>query len=44
MRHNFTTSQQREIRERSGDICEAGKFKTWKLYGMAPNDTCNMPA
>ena len=43
-RHNFTTPQQREIRDRSGDICEAGKFKTWKLYGMAPNDTCNMPA
>lgn len=44
MRHNFTTPQQRQIRDRSGDICEAGKNKTWKLYGMAPNDTCNMPA
>ncbi len=44
MRHNFTPKQQCQIRERSGDICEAGKNKTWKLYGMAPNDTCNMPA
>lgn len=44
MRHNFSTPQQREIRVRSGDKCEAGKFKTWNLYGMAPNDTCSMPA
>ena len=44
MRHNFTTPQQREIRDRSGDICEAGKFGTEAFYGMAPGDTCHRPA
>jgi hypothetical protein len=44
MRHNFTTPQQREIRKRSNDICEAGKFETEAFYGMAPGETCNRPA
>ena len=44
MRHNFTTPQQREINVRSEGKCEAGKFDTWAFYGMAPGDTCPMPA
>ena len=44
MRHNFSTPQQRNIRARSGDVCEAGKSGTEALYGMAPGDICNMPA
>lgn len=44
MRHNFTTPQQREIRERSGDICEAGKFETEEFYGMSTGQTCSMRA
>ena len=44
MRHNFTTPQQRNIRARSGDICEAGKYGTEALYGMATGDICKMPA
>ena len=43
-RHNFTTPQQREIRDRSGDICEAGKFDTEEFYGMSKGQTCSMPA
>jgi hypothetical protein len=43
-RHNFTTPQQRDIRKRSGDICEAGKFETHAFYGMAPGETCERPA
>lgn len=44
MRHNFTTPQQRNIRARSGDICEAGKFDTEEFYGMSKGQTCTMPA
>jgi hypothetical protein len=44
MRNNFSLKQQREIRNRSGDICEAGKFETHKFYGMADGDTCRRKA
>jgi len=44
LRHNFTPKQQRQIRERSGDICEAGKFDTEEFYGMSRGQTCSMPA
>ena len=40
MRHNFTVKQQRAMAERSGGICEAGKFETWAMYGMQEGQTC----
>jgi hypothetical protein len=44
MRHPFTKAQMREIRERSGDVCEAGKFETHKFYGMSRGQTCKAVA
>ena len=43
-RNNFTTTQEREMRKRSGDICEAGKGETHKMYGMADGDKCTRAA
>lgn len=39
-RNNFTKAQMRAMRERSGDVCEAGKFGTGKMYCMADADHC----
>lgn len=45
MRHEFSKKLQREIVERSGGVCEAGKFDTRELYGMAPDhDICHRAA
>jgi len=44
MRHNFTVTQQKDMRKRSQDICEAGKWETEAFYGMAPGETCKRPA
>lgn len=43
-RYEFTKKQKEEIRDRSGGICEAGKFETEKLYGMKPGTTCSRKA
>ena len=40
MRFEFSKKQQREIRDRSGGVCEAGKFGTYKFYAMADADYC----
>ncbi len=43
-RHNFSKAQMRAMRERSGDVCEAGKFGTEAMYGMKPGETCDAKA
>lgn len=44
MRHPFTKTQMRDMRARSGDICEAGQSGTEKFYGMVPGATCDAVA
>lgn len=44
MRYEFTKTQMRDMRARSGDVCEAGKFDTHAMYGMADADTCSRTA
>ncbi len=44
MRFEFSKKQKEAIRDRSGGICEAGKFETHAFYGMAENDTCGRRA
>lgn len=44
MRYEFTKKQKRQIRDRSGGVCEAGKFGSYKLYGMDDADVCHRPA
>lgn len=43
-RFNFTKTQKREMAVRSGGVCEAGKWGTYKMYGMADADVCHRPA
>ena len=43
-RNNFTAKQMKAMRERSHDVCEAGKFGTFKMYGMADADSCHRQA
>lgn len=43
-RNNFTTPQQRDMRKRSGDVCEAGKDGTEAFYGMAKGERCQRKA
>lgn len=43
-RNNFTVKQQKDMRKRSKDICEAGKGDTEAFYGMAPGERCTRKA
>jgi hypothetical protein len=43
-RNNFTKTQMRAMRERSKDICEAGKNGTEVFYGMAKGEKCSAKA
>jgi hypothetical protein len=43
-RNNFTVKQQKGMRKRSKDICEAGKDGTEAFYGMAPGERCQRKA
>ncbi len=43
-RNNFTVKQQKGMRKRSKDVCEAGKDGTEALYGMAPGERCTRKA
>lgn len=43
-RHNFTLTQQSDMRKRSNDVCEAGKDGTEAFYGMAPGERCQRRA
>lgn len=43
-RYEFTLTQQNAIRARSNDVCEAGKFGTYKMYAMADADLCSRRA
>lgn len=43
-RNNFTVKQQKAMRKRSKDICEAGKDGTEAFYGMAPGERCQRKA
>ncbi len=43
-RFEFTITQKREMAARSNGVCEAGKFGTFKLYGMADADICHRQA
>jgi hypothetical protein len=43
-RFEFTKNQKREMAARSNGICEAGKFGTFKFYGMADADICHRQA
>jgi hypothetical protein len=43
-RNNFTLTQQKDMRKRSNDVCEAGKWETEAFYGMAPGETCQHSA
>ena len=43
-RNNFTVKQQKGMRKRSGDVCEAGKSGTEAFYGMAPGERCQRKA
>jgi 5-methylcytosine-specific restriction enzyme A len=44
MRYEFNKTQKRQMAERSGGICEAGRAETHAFYGMAPNDNCERKA
>lgn len=44
MRHNFTLTQQKDMRKRSEDVCEAGKDETEAFYGMARGERCQRMA
>jgi hypothetical protein len=43
-RFEFTKTQKREMASRSNGVCEAGKFGTFKFYGMADADICHREA
>lgn len=43
-RFEFSLKQKREMAERSNGVCEAGKFGTYKMYGMADADICHRQA
>lgn len=43
-RNNFTKTQMRDMRSRSGDVCEAGRNDTEKFYGMQPGECCTAKA
>lgn len=43
-RNNFTVKQQKDMRKRSKDICEAGNDGSEALYGMAPGERCQNKA
>lgn len=44
MRNNFTVTQQKDMRKRSKDICEAGQDGSEALYGMATGERCQNKA
>ena len=43
-RFEFSVSQKREMAERSGGICEAGRAETHSFYGMSEGQTCKSKA
>ena len=43
-RNDFIVKQQKDMRKRSNDICEAGKDGTEAFYGMSPGERCQRKA